>query len=370
MEKCLNCGKEIDNDVKFCEFCGEKQVEKKMVKNKKKGFIIGISILILVVIGGFGYNYYQETIAENSVAHLFDSNQVLNEEITKEDIENATKKADHVFDSELKSKLTIDLQAATNMLAVVKISKEVLVDDDILIEEISNLELESFSENLEKVKTYSPVFYEKYTKIYSTAQQQYELNTNLEKEIESVFNDGNIQEDITREEYDNLVSMNESVKNVTVKELFSEKLNEVEEFIKKVEEKEIKDTADLPESINSRNNENRSDEVSKETVETTLEHTPSSFIGAWTTSNLVVKISEEEIAIGVQGSDNGVFGEITNQSFDSTTDILNVSIVSLANSFMGTTQDEYFDFAFKLKEVNGEMYIEYDGEDYIRNDAF
>lgn len=446
MKKCSNCGKPIKDDVSFCIFCGEKQdatkTEKKDKKSRKKRLIAGVAILILVVVGGIGYNYYQEATAKNTVAHLFDSSSTLNEGNTEEDIAIAAKKVKHMYSSKLKNKLTVDLTAAASMLAVVEGSKEALNDENILNEEATIKELDSIKENLEKVKSYSPVFYEEYTKIYSIAQQQYKLHTNLEKEIESAYNDGNIKEDTTRDVYEGLVSMNEAVKNVAIKETFTAKLNEIEEVIKKVEEeKASKNTANLTEGemtnrilayyfsksdiiddsskvkffveysssptdgtimyynpgsgmgltkgnytinengdfqltdmpfdeVNQQYNGNIFDEVSQEMINSIPKYAASSFMGTWTTDNLLITITEESVGVGVQESGNAMFGEIIDQTFDKNSNTLAVSLFSSANPLDGIPQDKYLDLEFKLKEIDGEMYIEFEGEDYISNDGY
>ncbi|MER2173137.1 MAG: hypothetical protein ABS911_00560 [Carnobacterium sp.] len=446
MKKCVNCGKSIKDDVSFCIFCGEKQdvtkIEKKDKKSQKMGLKAGVVILILVLVGVVGFNYYQEATAKNTVAHLFDSSNTLNESITEDDIAIATKKVNHVNDSKLKKKLSIDVAAATSMIAVVEGSKEVLNDENILNEKSTIKELDSIKESLEKVKTYSPTFYKEYTEIYSTAQEQYNLHTNLEKEIESVYNDGTIKGDTTRDEYEGLVSMNESVKNVTLKEIFTAKLNEIEEVMEKIEEeKASKNTANLTEDemtnrilayyfsksditddsskvkfsvdysstpntgtimyynpgsmmgmgkgnytvsengdfqltnfafeeIEHQYDGNILDEVSQEMIDAIPKYATSSFMGTWTTDNLLITITEESVVVAVQESGNGMFGEIIDQTFDKNSNTLAVSLFSSANPLDGIPQDKYLDLEFKLKEIGGKMYIEYEGEDYISNDGY
>ena len=49
--KCPKCGKELENDAKFCRYCG-KEIEFRKEKKKRKGLLAGIVLLILFLAGG------------------------------------------------------------------------------------------------------------------------------------------------------------------------------------------------------------------------------------------------------------------------------------------------------------------------------
>lgn len=246
MKKCSNCGKSVENNASFCYFCGEKQtINKTVKKSKKKGLVIGLSLLILIVIGGFGFSYYQNKTVESSVASLFDSNQALNKNVTGDKLEKITKEVNQVIKPRTKKRLKKDTTIAAQMLSVVETSKEVMNDENILNEEATSKQLNHIKENLEKVKSFSLTFYKDHLARYTIAQEQLELQTNINKKIEAAYNDGSVKKGTTRDAYEEIVSTNKKIMNETIKEKILFKLAEIEKEVLRAEEAARKNIANL-----------------------------------------------------------------------------------------------------------------------------
>lgn len=78
-------------------------------------------------------------------------------------------------------------------------------------EEATNKQLELIKDNLEKTKSFSPTFYNDFLVRYTTAREQFELYSNVDKQIGEIYNDGSIKKDTTRDTYEELVSMNKEI---------------------------------------------------------------------------------------------------------------------------------------------------------------
>lgn len=78
---CRNCGKEIDESVQFCQFCGEKQVQSNVaeevktveIKNSvsvddKGGFLWGLLGFLVPIVGLILYLCWQNEMPKNAKA--------------------------------------------------------------------------------------------------------------------------------------------------------------------------------------------------------------------------------------------------------------------------------------------------------------
>ncbi|MDO7864059.1 hypothetical protein [Brochothrix thermosphacta] len=103
---------------------------------------------------------------------------------------------------------------------------------------------------------------------------------------------------------------------------------------------------------------------SEEKIDDTPEFTQSSFMGDWTSENLIISITESEVVMGKQQSGSAVFGHIVEQSFDGNTNTLSISAYEEANRLNGASKDREFNVQFDIKQNEGETYIEYQGKKF------
>lgn len=454
MEKCSKCKKKISDDTIICNFCGEQQdisrSGRALKKNKKKTLIISLCFVGLLVIlaGGFLYMQHQNEVAKKDVAALFDSDNLLKEDVTSDKLAMVNRTVSKVINPQVKKSLQEDLITATSMLNVNEGLKAVLNDENIINEKVTTKQLNDIKDSLDKVKSVSKKFYADNIKSYSSAQQQYNEYIKLVKEIEALYKNTNINEDTSRAIYEKLMSRNEKIKNDSLKKNLATKLTGIEKELLKSEEEARKNIINLSEveivnrvkayyfsqtditddsvkvnysvaysgspsngdimylnpltntssvegsyTLTNRGdfkytdatgnvlpeyNGNIFDDVSQEmidaipefvppseeTIDDTPEFTQSSFMGDWTSENLIISITESEVVMGKQQSGSAVFGHIVEQSFDGNTNTLSISAYEEANRLNGASKDREFNVQFVIKQNEGETYIEYQGKKF------
>lgn len=372
MNKCKKCGKMVREESSFCENCGQKQTPEGKKRKSKKGFIFSGLALILLLIGGFTYSSYENKVEENkiseakaSVASLFDSKNAINEKIAEKDILRADIKVDRLKNSRIKNTLNDDIKMASKM-ATIDDQLSVLASNDTIIDEKEKIkELKSVKKELEGTKEYSLSFYNRYSDEYKVVQEQYEAQENLEEEL----NLAQVGDDdkVTRDMYDHLVSQNEKIKNPAVKENFTVLLDKMANRLEERESKEKDSELARLEEEASKQNESAAIVYGEEIENVSLNYSPDSFLGSWTVNNQIIIIEDVKFAMGTQNSDDGIFGEIIDQSFNSSNNTLTLSIVMRANEMDGTTEDSYMDLNFGIEEIDGDRYIENGGLYYIKN---
>lgn len=87
LPRCVKCGEILDNNTEFCPYCGTKQPNQEKLqtekpKGKKKFWIIGVVIVILLIIG-CGLFYYSQTKNNNEQVET-DSIAVVIEDVKEE----------------------------------------------------------------------------------------------------------------------------------------------------------------------------------------------------------------------------------------------------------------------------------------------
>ncbi|SLN01630.1 hypothetical protein FM106_21135 [Brachybacterium faecium] len=223
MKKCSKCKKKISDDTIICNFCGEQQdisrSGRALKKNKKKNLIISLCFVGLLVIlaGGFLYMQHQNEVAKKDVAALFDSDNLLKEDVTSDKLAMVNRTVSKVINPQVKKSLQEDLITATSMLNVNEGLKAILNDENIINEKVTTKQLNDIKDSLDKVKSVSKKFYADNIKSYSSAQQQYNEYIKLVKEIEALYKNTNINEDTSRAIYEKLMSRNEKIKNDSLK---------------------------------------------------------------------------------------------------------------------------------------------------------
>ena len=130
LPKCVKCGEILDNNTEFCPYCGTKQPEQEKPqtekpKGKKKFWIIGVVIVILLIIG-CGLFYYSQTKDHNGQGET-DSTAVI-----LDDAKEETKVAESIsFEDMLKVTDVIFLFGVNddkNMSALDKVGIELLYE--------------------------------------------------------------------------------------------------------------------------------------------------------------------------------------------------------------------------------------------------
>lgn len=107
LPRCIKCGEILDNNTEFCPYCGTKQPEQEKPqtekpKGKKKFWIVGVVIAILIILG-CGLFYYSQTKDHNEQAET-DSTAVILDDAKEEtkvaesiSFEDMLKVADVIF---------------------------------------------------------------------------------------------------------------------------------------------------------------------------------------------------------------------------------------------------------------------------------
>ncbi|EUJ37265.1 hypothetical protein BTHER_05490 [Brochothrix thermosphacta DSM 20171 = FSL F6-1036] len=168
---------------------------------------------------------HQNEVAKKDVAALFDSDNLLKEDVTSDKLAMVNRTVSKVINPQVKKSLQEDLITATSMLNVNEGLKAILNDENIINEKVTTKQLNDIKDSLDKVKSVSKKFYADNIKSYSSAQQQYNEYIKLVKEIETLYKNTNINEDTSRAIYEKLMSRNEKIKNDSLKKKLSYQIN-------------------------------------------------------------------------------------------------------------------------------------------------
>lgn len=412
MKKCSKCKKKISDDTIICNFCGEQQdisrSGRSLKKNKKKTLIISLCFVGLLVIlaGGFLYMQHQNEVAKKDVAALFDSDKLamVNRTVSK------------VINPQVKKSLQEDLITATSMLNVNEGLKAILNDENIINEKVTT---KQYNEYIKLVKEIEALY--KNTNINEdTSRAIYEKLMSRNEKIKNDSLKKNLATKLTGIEKELLKSEEEARKNIInlseveivnrVKAYYFSQTDITDDSVKVnysvaysgspsngdiMYLNPLTNTSSVEGSYTLTNrgdfkytdatgnvlpeyNGNIFDDVSQEmidaipefvppseeTIDDTPEFTQSSFMGDWTSENLIISITESEVVMGKQQSGSAVFGHIVEQSFDGNTNTLSISAYEEANRLNDASKDREFNVQFVIKQNEGETYIEYQGKKF------
>ena len=229
------------------------------MKKHRKIVIVVIIILLAAGVGLFFNNHIEKVKAEEEKAKIQQENKelietaqsqvaglyvnenkdALAEGLTKEQIAAATEQTEKVKDEQIKKTLIEEINDIS-FLFDTKTTINGLLLDGVLIDDVDESQAASMNKAFAKAKSINEAIANTFSPQVDEINAQMDTIKNANQKVMSLFTDFNAQtvnEDVTRDQYNDAKNSVDPIKNIHTKENLSSYLTKVDSILKEKEEK-------------------------------------------------------------------------------------------------------------------------------------